>query len=93
MRLLFANGHVWDSREGFASRTDVLVEDGVIGAVGTGSYADEVVDCTGGLLLPGFIDCHSHVALNFEDVMGAPRGFRHLRAVATLRTLIDLGVT
>ncbi len=93
MRKLFANGHVWHSREGVASRTDVLVEDGVIGEVGTDGDADQVVDCTGALLLPGFIDCHSHVALSFEDVMEAPRGFRHLRAVATLRTLLDLGVT
>ncbi len=40
---------------------DVLVEDGKISAVKPGIDADaEVVDCTGKILIPGFIDSHRH---------------------------------
>ncbi|HEX7187154.1 MAG TPA: amidohydrolase family protein [Actinomycetes bacterium] len=40
---------------------DVLVEDGKISAVKSGIDADaEVVDCTGKILIPGFIDSHRH---------------------------------
>ncbi len=40
---------------------DVLVEDGKISAVKSGIDADaEVIDCTGKILIPGFIDSHRH---------------------------------
>ncbi len=40
---------------------DVLVEDGKITAVEAGIDADaDVVDCTGKILIPGFIDSHRH---------------------------------
>jgi 5-methylthioadenosine/S-adenosylhomocysteine deaminase len=40
---------------------DVLVEDGAISAVQSSIDADaEVVDCTGKILIPGFIDSHRH---------------------------------
>ena len=42
---------------------DVLVEDGRIVAVGTiDRSADEVLDCRGCAVLPGFINLHNHVA-------------------------------
>ena len=42
---------------------DVLVEGGRIAAVGTTDRsADDVVDCTGCAILPGFINLHNHVA-------------------------------
>src|SRR3989337_100407 len=40
---------------------DVLVEDGTISAVEATIDADaDVVDCTGRILIPGFIDTHRH---------------------------------
>ncbi|GAA3875153.1 dihydroorotase [Saccharothrix violaceirubra] len=41
---------------------DVLVRDGVIAAIGTVDGADaEIVDGAGAILLPGFVDLHTHL--------------------------------
>ena len=40
---------------------DVLIEDGVIGEIGAGLNADEVIDCKKLQLLPGFVDMHTHL--------------------------------
>ena len=41
---------------------DVLIEDGVIVAVGkTGTVADEVYDCTGCIVTAGYADAHVHI--------------------------------
>ncbi|SHG66789.1 dihydroorotase [Jatrophihabitans endophyticus] len=44
-----------------ADPTDVLVEDGVIAEVGAGLSGDTVVDADGLVLLPGFVDLHTHL--------------------------------
>ena len=41
-------------------KTDVLIEDGVISALGPGS-ADREIDADGLVLLPGFVDLHTHL--------------------------------
>ncbi|MGI8459139.1 MAG: amidohydrolase family protein [Propionibacteriaceae bacterium] len=45
-----------------ATRADLLIRNGRVAAVGdlAGESADRVLDCHGRLLLPGFIDAHSH---------------------------------
>jgi dihydroorotase len=40
---------------------DVLIEDGAIAGVGGKLSADETIDCTGLVLLPGFVDLHTHL--------------------------------
>ena len=43
---------------------DVLVDDGQIAAIGQGLDAPEgvdVVECAGKILLPGFVDLHTHL--------------------------------
>jgi dihydroorotase len=41
---------------------DVLIEDGVIAATGARAKgADETIDCTGLILLPAFVDLHTHL--------------------------------
>src|SRR3954451_13580258 len=40
---------------------DVLVEDGVIAGIGAGLSGDEVIDASGLVLLPGFVDLHTHL--------------------------------
>ena len=57
--LLLRNGLVL-TRNGL-SRTDVLIEDGTVAALGTGLPAAAVVDCQGAWVGPGFVDLHTHL--------------------------------
>ena len=41
--------------------TDVLIDGGVIAAIGSGLEGDEVLDGTGCVLLPGLVDLHTHL--------------------------------
>jgi imidazolonepropionase len=57
----------------------VTVEDGVIVALEDDPGADEVVDVAGGAIVPGFVDCHTHLpfagwrAREYEEkVTGVP---------------------
>ncbi|TDE02231.1 amidohydrolase family protein [Jiangella asiatica] len=65
-RLLLRNGHVisMDPEIGDLPGGDVLIEDGVIAAVRPGLSAQvddaEVIDATGRIVLPGFVDTHRH---------------------------------
>jgi dihydroorotase len=40
---------------------DVLVRDGQIAEIGAELSADETIDCAGQILLPGFVDLHTHL--------------------------------
>ncbi|MBB5790479.1 amidohydrolase family protein [Jiangella mangrovi] len=65
-RLLLSNGHVisMDPDIGDVAGADVLIEDGAIVAVRPGLSAEvtdaEVVDATGRIVIPGFVDTHRH---------------------------------
>jgi dihydroorotase len=41
--------------------TDVLLDGGVISAIGAGLDGDEALDCDGCVLLPGLVDLHTHL--------------------------------
>jgi cytosine/adenosine deaminase-related metal-dependent hydrolase len=64
-RLLICGGRVltMDDRLGDLDPGDVLVEDGVVRAVGRGLDAPdaEVLDAAGTIVTPGFVDAHRHV--------------------------------
>lgn len=94
-RILLAGGSVLDVRSGEVAEADVVVAGERIAAVGRGLDADESVDCAGSLLVPGFIDCHTHVTGSemVEDPYGMPRSARVLAAVPVLSTLLSRGVT
>lgn len=94
-RLLLRAGSVLDVVSGEVRQADVVLEGERIVEVGAGLDGDEAVDCTGGLITPGFIDCHTHVCLaqTMRDPFKLPRSARPLSAVPVLRTLLDRGVT
>jgi imidazolonepropionase-like amidohydrolase len=96
-RLLLAAGSVLDVASGEISAADVVLEGDRIVAIGNGLDADAAVDCSGGLLLPGFLDCHTHVCLSYafatSEPLSVPRSASPLSAVPVLRTLLRLGIT
>ena len=60
--LLIRNGRIVDPASGFDAIGDVLIVNDKIARVGgTGGYADEVLDATGKIVAPGFIDMHVHL--------------------------------
>lgn len=64
MSLLLRGGRVIDPRNGLDRVTDVLVDGGRISAIGDGLAADgveRIVDCSGMLVTPGWIDAHVHL--------------------------------
>jgi dihydroorotase len=63
MSLLIANGRVIDPALGVDAVQDVLVEDGVVRRVGQSLVAPDakVIDATGKVVCPGFIDIHVHL--------------------------------
>ncbi|TCP50832.1 imidazolonepropionase-like amidohydrolase [Tamaricihabitans halophyticus] len=96
-RTVLAGGHVLDVLSGVVERSDLAFEGDRIVSVATGLDGDVVVDCAGGLLVPGFIDCHTHVCLSrtlgSTQPYSLPRSAVPLSAVPVLATLLRLGVT
>jgi imidazolonepropionase-like amidohydrolase len=95
-RTLFTGGLVYDGTLAPATEGDVVVEDGRIVDVGSGLDGDEVVDCSGGFLSPGFFDCHVHVVMNtpsFKDMLESPFSLQFFNAAANLKRTLDIGVT
>ncbi|MFN2576435.1 MAG: dihydroorotase [Pyrinomonadaceae bacterium] len=65
MRLLIQNGYVIDPSQGTNTGKNVLIEDGRV--IGLAGYSDsipddiEILDATGLIVAPGFIDMHVHL--------------------------------
>ncbi|HEY5218462.1 MAG TPA: dihydroorotase, partial [Gemmatimonadaceae bacterium] len=79
--ILLRGGRVVDPSQRLDEMGDVLIVDGKIAAVGPrlaeGAAAAEVVDCTGMVVAPGFIDVHCHLREpGREDVETVATGAR-----------------
>jgi imidazolonepropionase-like amidohydrolase len=63
---LIKNGTILTVTNGTIEKGDVLIRGGKIAEVGKGLTAPEgakVIDATGQYVMPGIIDCHSHIAV------------------------------
>jgi len=59
--LMIRGGRVVDPASGLDSVCDVALQDGRVAAVGTGlGGAERMIDATGLVVAPGFIDLHAH---------------------------------
>ena len=84
---------------GFSDETDIVVEQGLVTAVGPGAKAPEGTpgyDLSGLWLMPGVIDCHEHMAvatLDERELLRTPVTYSTLEAAANLRKTLEAGVT
>ena len=95
-RTLFANARIFDGTGSPAGDGDVVVEDGLIRAVGRGLDGDEVIDLGGRGLLPGLFDCHVHVAFTDVDVwryVQKPFSLEFYETARNLRATLAGGIT
>jgi cytosine/adenosine deaminase-related metal-dependent hydrolase len=76
-------GRVIDPGTGLDEVTDLLVRDGKVAAVGPDLQGDTVIDATGLVVGPGFVDLHSHV----HTIAG-----QRLQALDGVTTALDLEV-
>ncbi|MFI5609859.1 amidohydrolase family protein [Amycolatopsis sp. NPDC051903] len=89
--MLVTNVRVFDPDSGLAEPANVLLNGAVITAVGSDVDGPDPVDGEGGLLIPGLIDCHAHVAFPRGEEL--PRSTRLFEAVSVLRSLLSRGIT
>lgn len=64
MKTLFKNGIIIDGSGGHSYVGSLIIEEGTIHDITTGefhgNFDGNVIDCTGKVIAPGFIDAHSH---------------------------------
>ncbi|MGA7914514.1 MAG: amidohydrolase [Candidatus Acidiferrales bacterium] len=73
--ILIQNATVMTVTHGNIEHGSILIRDGKIAAVGTDLQAPEgaaVIDATGQYVIPGIVDCHSHIAIAGGVNEGAP---------------------
>ena len=58
--VIFKNGNVVDVKNEQILQADIAVKDGKIAGIGHFS-GENVIDCTGKYITPGFIDAHVHI--------------------------------
>jgi imidazolonepropionase-like amidohydrolase len=95
-RTLLSNARIFDGTGAPIAEGDVVVEDGRIVDVGPGLDGDEAIDLGGRALLPGFFDCHTHVAVSNVDLFGIiqkPFSLHFYEAAKNLEATLAAGIT
>jgi imidazolonepropionase-like amidohydrolase len=96
--LVLRGAHVLDEACSFSGPLDVYIADGVVAAVGGDLPVGEAldVDFSGLWLMPGFFDCHLHVAcssLDLGETLSTPVTRWALEAASNARRTLEAGVT
>jgi imidazolonepropionase-like amidohydrolase len=95
-RRVFRGGRVFDGTGAEPAEADVAVEGDRIVAVGPGLDGDEAVDVAGRTLLPGLIDCHTHVCVSHVDlwkIAQRPFSYEFYEAQQNLAATLQIGIT
>ncbi|MEX1207155.1 MAG: amidohydrolase family protein [Acidimicrobiia bacterium] len=95
-RTLLSNARIFDGTGAPIADGDVVLEGDRILEVGTGLDGDEAYDLGGRALLPGFFDCHTHVAVSNVDIFGIlqkPFSLHFYEAAHNLQATLDAGIT
>jgi len=96
MRTLLQQATIIDGTGADPSIADLVVEDGRIADIGSGLDGDVAVDLTGRWLLPGIIDCHTHVmasSINLMTVINTPFSLQFYLGAQNLARTLAGGVT
>ena len=97
MQTLIENVNIVNPFEEVQTNHNVLIEDNVIKKITSGKIkADTVIDGEDNYLLPGFIDCHTHIfakGFHKEENMANPLGLHFYNAVPHALQTINAGVT
>src|ERR1700675_122668 len=73
--IFIQNATILTVTHGNIEHGSILIRDGKIAAVGTDVKAPEgatVIDASGQFVMPGIVDCHSHIAIDGGVNEGAP---------------------
>ena len=95
-RTLLTNTRIFDGTGAPLADGEVVIADGRIVEVGSGLDGDTVIDLGGRALLPGFFDCHTHVAISNVDIFGGvqkPFSLSFYEAERNLRNTLATGIT
>jgi imidazolonepropionase-like amidohydrolase len=97
MRTVLRGGDVFDASGSAPASGDVVIEDGRIVAVGPGLDGDDEIDCSGGTVVPGFIDSHVHFMgdgdLDPMTFLGTPFSMNFYLAAERMARTLAAGVT
>jgi imidazolonepropionase-like amidohydrolase len=84
--IFIRNATIFTVTQGNIEHGSILIRDGKIAAVGADLKAPDgatVIDATGQYVIPGIIDCHSHIAVDGSVNEGAP-------AVSSMANIADV---
>ena len=70
--VIFKNGNVVDVKNEQILQADIAVKDGKIAGIGHFS-GENVIDCTGKYITPGFIDAHVHIESSMATQWNFPK--------------------